>query len=182
MRRLTTLLATLAMLLTALPAAADDGRHTFGPFASGSPDSGTCGNDWAADTFKRFFTVTPNGDGSYVLREDFRDGHFVTIAGASPGACETSSRHGATIRAGVRGSLHGFLAGRVTGGTFEPDGDCPAPCSGSKFLAIHFGPSAAWDIATFKFVYRASDEAGLTFTRWQNASPDQGGNHGDIAD
>ena len=186
MRRLTLVLTILAMLATALPAAADDGErdedgHGFGPFASGSTDSGTCGNDWANDTFKRFFEVTPNADGSFTLREDFRDGHFVTIAGASPGACEIGTPHGATIGAGVRGEFHGFLAGRVTGGTFTPVGGCPAPCSSAEFLAIHFGVlREAWDTSTFRFRYEA-DGHDLQFRRWQNASPDQGGNLGDIA-
>ena len=186
MRRLTLVFAILAMLATALPAAADDGErdedgHVFGPFVSSSPDSGTCGNNWANDTFKRFFKVTRNGDGSFTLREDFRDGHFVTIAGASPGACETGTSNGNTIRPGVRGEFHGFLAGRVTGGTFDPAGGCPAPCSGTKFVAIHFGTTAAWDVSTFRFRYEADDEDGLHFTHWQNASADQGGNRGDIA-
>ena len=186
MRRLTLVFAILAMLATALPAAADDGERdeggrVFGPYASGSPDSGTCGN-WANDTFKRFFKVTPNADGSFTLREDFRDGHFVTLAGASPAACETvsPSPHGTTIRAGVRGEFHGFLAGRVTGGTFTAAGGCPAPCSTAGFLATHFGASATWD-PSFRFRYEA-DGHGLQFRRWQNASADQGGNRGDIAD
>ena len=189
MRRLTLVLAILAMLATALPAAADDGERdqdgrVFGPFASSSKDSGTCGNDWANDTFERVFTVTRNADGSFTLREDFRDGEFVTIAGDSPGACETSSPHGTTIRAGVRGEFSGFLVGPVTGGTgtFEPAGGCPAPCTGTEFLAIHFGAGATWDTSTFRFRYEADDEDGLHFTHWQNASPDQGGNRGDIAD
>ena len=189
MRRLTLVFAILAMLATALPAAADDGERDrdgdgrgFGPYASSSADSGTCGNDWANDTFKRFFKVTRNSDGSFTLREDFRDGHFVTIAGASPGACEASTPHGTTIRAGVRGEFHGFLAGRVTGGTFTAAGGCPAPCTGTKFVAIHFGTAAAWDVSPFRFRYEADDEDGLHFTHWQNASDDQGGNRGDIAD
>ena len=190
MRRFTLLLTIVAMLAMSAPIAADDGRQNgqyeggrrFGPYASGSTDSGTCGNDWANDTFKRLFTVTSNADGSYTLREDFRDGKFVTVAGASPGACETSTPHGTTIRGAVRGEFAGFLAGRVSGGTFDPAGGCPDPCSGSTFLRIHFGPAATWDVSTFRFRYHVDDEAGLHFTRWQNASGDQGGNQGDIAD
>ena len=48
-------------------------------------------------------------------------------------------------------------------------------------MAIHFGSAAAWDVTTFRFRYNADDEAGLRLTHWQNASPDQGGNKGDIA-
>ena len=190
MRRLTLVLTILAMLALTVPIAADDGEQNgehgdgrgFGPYASGSADSGTCGNDWANDTFKRFFTAKRNADGSYTLREEFRNGKFVTVAGASPGACETSGTHGTTIRAGVRGEFSGFLAGRVTGGTFDPAGGCPDPCSGSKFLSIHFGATATWDVSTYRFRYNADDEDGLHFTHWQNASADQGGNRGDIAD
>ena len=188
MRRLTLVFAILAMLATALPAAADDGERdkdgrVFGPFASGSTDSGTCGNDWANDTFERLFTVKRNEDRTFTLREDFREGEFVTIAGASPGACETGTSNGNTIRAGVRGEFSGYLAGRVTGGTgtFEPAGGCPAPCGGDKFVSIHFGAGATWDVTTFRFRYKADDEDGLRFTHWQNASPDKGGNKGDIA-
>ncbi len=194
MRRLTLFLTILAMLALAIPASADDGDkgdrdsdhgdggRGFGPYASGSTDSGTCGNDWANDIFERVFTATRNADGSYTLREDYRDGKFVTIAGASPGACETGTAHGATIRAGVRGEFSGYLSGRVTGGTFDAAGGCPAPCNGTKFLSIHFGPAAAWDVSTFRFTYHADDEVGLHFLHWRNASADRGGNQGDIAD
>src|SRR3981081_2401442 len=108
MRQLTIVFAILAMLAIAMPAAADDGSRegrgrVFGPYASSSTDSGTCGPDWANDTFDRFFTVTQNSDGMYNLREDFRDGRFVTIAGVSPGACETSTPHGLTVPGGIRG-------------------------------------------------------------------------------
>ena len=126
--------------------------------------------------------LSRNVDGSFTMREDFRDGHFVTIAGTSPGACETGTPHGTTIRAGVRGEFHGFVAGPVAGGTFQPAGGCPAPCNGTKFVSIHFGSGATWDTPTFRFRYEADDEDGLHFTQWQNASPDQGGNRGDIAD
>src|SRR5690349_7855627 len=39
----------------------------YGPYASGSEDSGTCGNDWAQDTFDRHFTVHNNRDGTYTV-------------------------------------------------------------------------------------------------------------------
>lgn len=42
------------------------------------------------------------------------------------------------------------------------------------------GASAAWNVVPWKFVYEA-EQKGLQFRHWQNASDDQGGNHGDIA-
>src|SRR5690349_9785133 len=60
----------------------------YGPYPSGSPDSGTCG-DWANDTFDRDFTVrTSNGETTVV--EQFKNGSFVTMSGPSPGACDSS--------------------------------------------------------------------------------------------
>jgi hypothetical protein len=201
MRRLTIVFAILAMLAIAMPAAASDGSRedsrdgsrddgsregrgrVFGPYASASADSGTCGNDWANDTFDRYFTVTKNADGTYYVREDYREGRFVTIAGVSPGACNTSPipviGNGSTIGAGVRGQFSGFLAGQVTGGTYQAAGGCPAPCNGDTFIATHFG-AAVWSVAPFRFRYEAESD-GLRLNKWQNASPDQGGNQGDIA-
>src|SRR5258708_24420346 len=60
---------------------------------SGSPDSGTCGNNWANDTFTREFDVQQSG-GTFVLTEFFKDGHFVTVAGFSPGGLPTRGDHG----------------------------------------------------------------------------------------
>jgi hypothetical protein len=153
-------------------------RH-FGPFAGSSQDSGTCGNNWAQDTFKRQFTVSQAG-GTWTVREDFKDGKFVTLAGASPGACQTSGTHGSLVAAGIEGSFKGWLSGAVTGGTFDPEATCPDPCGGDQFIAAHFGASATWNVAPFKFEYHAEKDH-LAFRHWQNASADQGGNQGDIA-
>src|SRR6266545_6406928 len=43
-------------LATALSCGGSPTQH-YGPYASSSPDSSTCGNDWAQDTFDRHFTV-----------------------------------------------------------------------------------------------------------------------------
>src|SRR5882672_6251609 len=112
---------------------------------SGSPDSGTCGNDWANDTFNREFDVQQNGD-TFVLTEFFKDGHFVTVEGPSPGGCESGSDHGSWVKAGVRGSFHGFLSGTVTGGSYNPNATCPDPCDGSTFVPAFFGSEATWNI------------------------------------
>ncbi len=183
MRNVLTVFLTLltSVALSGSVLAADEGfRHHFGPFAGSSPDSGTCGNDWAKDTFKRFFTVSRASDSSFTLREDFKEGEFVTVAGDSPGGCETAAPHGSTVEAGIRGNFHGFLAGAVTSGIFDPNATCRAPCNGAKFLTAFFGPSAVWGVNTFKFNYHA-EAPHLAFRNWQNASDDQGGNRGDIA-
>jgi len=172
-------------------AAGADSKATFGPFASTSPDSGTCGNNWANDTFNREFKVHDNGDGTFSVREDFKDGEFVTVAGSSPGGCEADSHHGALVDAGVTGEFHGYLDGTVTGGNFNPSGCAtPANCDTTAgFIANVFGPTAQYSCVsgpgscTFFFNYHAphADEQGLLFHHWINASADVGGNRGDIA-
>src|SRR6266849_6746282 len=93
----------------------------YGPYASGSPDSGTCGNNWADDTYNRHFTVFQNkDDGSLLVVEQFKDGNFVTpstdpslpYTNQSPGACNTlagPTGNGGVVAAGVQGSFHGYF-------------------------------------------------------------------------
>ena len=83
------------------------------------PDSGTCGNVWATDTSTRKWTVKKNNDGTFrVGRQD--KGTFVTIAGQSPGACDTTGKHGTHVNVGINGKFHGYLRGTVSNGTFNP--------------------------------------------------------------
>lgn len=147
----------------------------YGPFPSSSPDSGTCGNDWATDTFDRHFKVDtqPNADGTYTITQEFKKGTFVTNAGASPGACETNP--GGTVAAGVTGKMHGSFTIVVSGGTFNPAATCPTACTTAGFVAAVFGPTATYDVPTFSFHYSAGNNG-----EWKNASADRGGNHGDI--
>src|SRR3954453_1977025 len=158
--------------------------NTKGPYDGASADSGTCGNDWANDTFKRKFTVTDNGGGTFTLREDIIAGKFVTVAGASPGACEVLSGptgNGHTVAAGIKGEFSGYFIGPVTGGTYNPNATCADPSTGTSYLAAFFGPTAVWKTPTWEFDYHANGAGKLLFARWQNASVDQGGNVGDIA-
>lgn len=64
----------------------------YGPYASDSPDSGTCGNNWAIDVMDRVYKVAvePNADGSYSVRQEFKQGTFTTVAGASPARVRTA--------------------------------------------------------------------------------------------
>ncbi len=159
----------------------DHGGHgkesKFGPYNSTSPDNGTCQNPWANDTFKREYKVRDNGDGTFFVHEDYKDGSFVTNAGPSPGACEPDSHHGTTVAAGITGKFKGFIEGTVTGGTYNPNG-CNAPsnpCAGSTsgFITATFGPGATFTCflgfagCKFDFDYKAHDQ-GLIYRHWED--------------
>jgi hypothetical protein len=162
----------------------------YGPYASGSPDSGTCGNDWADDTFDRDFTVRTASDGTITIVEQFKNGSFVTTAGPSPGACDqTDQSPPGTIRDGVTGSMHGYFI--VSGATMETNSSpyCDAAnstnadCTTATFINTHFIPCYpfACTVTTYFDHYAAGDQ-GLVYNEWKNASCDRGGNHGDISD
>jgi hypothetical protein len=183
-RWLSLAVSILALAATPATAMAGHGSAHFGPINSGSTDSSTCGGDWANDTFKRVFDVptTPSADGSYSGTESFIEGRFVTIAGASPGACESGSNNGGMIAAGVTGSFHGSFQLVVHNGAFNPDASCDeSTCnSTTKFVATVFGAAATFDTGpSFVFTYHAN-EPDLVQREWQNASGDEGGNSGDI--
>jgi hypothetical protein len=157
-------------------ALADPATVHYGPFATTSPDSGTCGSSWANDEFLRSFRVDiqPNADGTFNVFERVRHGRFVTVAGPSPGACDTNP--GGTVAAGVRGRFHGTVFMVVTG-DFDPDAACTADTCGKRagFIATVFGPGATFTTPSFEFRYHAGRNG-----RWINASADLGGNRGDI--
>ncbi len=172
----------LVDLASALPA--PNNTQHYGPYTSSSPDSGTCGNDWAEDTFDRHFTVHNNGDGTFTVVEQFKRGSFVTNSGFSPGACDsTDGTPPGVITAGKTGSMHGYLIITVVGTQSSQDAACiagtpAAPCTTTGFIATHFAGTST--IGTFFFHYSAGDQ-GLVYHEWKNASTDRGGNHGDIA-
>jgi len=163
-------------------AGADPSAHGtlhFGPFASGSPDSGTCGNDWADDTYNRFFTVVTNEDRTARVVEFFKDATFTTRAGLSPGACENGATTHA-VTAGIQGRFQGYFLISVIGGTLKRDAVCTvATCGTTKdFVNTVFGVMT-YDVTTFLFNYSSSDQQ-LIQHHWKNASDDRGGNRGDI--
>ena len=176
------------LLATSSVAAGPEDQH-FGLFASTSPDNGSCQNEWAIDTFDRFFDVHNNGDGSFSVREQFKNGSFVTNAGPSPGACETDPRHGTTLLAGMNGTFTGYLDFTVTGGTFTPGGCAATPgiCTTTAgFVSAIFpggtrgcGPT---NVCKFGFEYAAGDQ-GLLYHHWADVSDRTGSDlfRGDIA-
>jgi hypothetical protein len=170
-------------------AASDKGKNSengqatlhYGPFASGSTDSGTCGPDWANDQFNRVFTVTTKTDGTVRVVEFFKNGSFVTIAGSSPGACENGPNNGGMVKAGIKGRFQGYFVIAVTGGTLNRSATCTLATCGTTagFIKTVFGPAATFNVTTFLFNYHSKDK-GLIQRHWTNASANRGGNRGDI--
>jgi hypothetical protein len=175
--------ADLSILLA--PPGSNATQH-YGPYPSMSPDSGTCGNDWATDTFDRHFTVKSNQDGTFTVIEQFKNGDFTTMQGASPGACQPTPTNG-FVADGVVGSMHGyFIISNVgTQTSFSPYCDAASMsnsnCTTMTFIDTHFNPCypSVCTVTTFFFHYSAGDQQ-LVEHEWKNASPDRGGNHGDI--
>ncbi len=164
----------------------------YGPYSSTSTDSGTCGNDWATDTFNRHFTVFMNRlSGAILVVEQFKKGSFVTMVGPSPGACEPPPT-GGMVAAGVTGSLYGYfiIEPIAAGSQTSMDSHCDAatmsntPCYTTTFINSHFAPCypVTCTVTTFFFHYTAPSPAmqGLIENEWKNASADRGGNRGDI--
>lgn len=191
------LLAGLALAATALAdpghkgkGKPQRGKHTF---VVTTTDNGSCGTPWANDVVKRTYIVKANGDGTYTLTRRDR-GRFVTLGGTSPGACDTTGRHGHAVRPGVTGRLVGFLRGTVSGGTYNPNATCVGPTCGftDVFLTTFFGPTATFSCfvnspdCKFNFNYTAPRQH-LLFRHWQDKG--KGGGtflkeqfRGDIAD
>jgi hypothetical protein len=179
------LFSTMNLAPVLNPTGATPTKH-YGPYASGSPDSGTCGNDWAEDTFDRDFTVRSNGDGTYTVVEQFKNGSFTTNAGPSPGGCETNV--GGMLVAGKTGSMHGYFivtnVGPPTSNSPSCDANNPSStdCSTATFINTHFAPCypVTCTVTTYFDHYAAGDQK-LVYHEWKNASADRGGDDGDIA-
>jgi hypothetical protein len=203
MRRIVILLALLAaaLALTAVASAAQGDKQPHPNKATTTirtTDGGCAGNVWADDTLKRTVKAHRNKDGSYRVRIEDK-GTFVTNAGgttASPGNCpENKSKHGHTVRAGVQGSVKGYITGTVRNGTFNPNATCTAvPCTKAVFIAAFFGPTAQFSCLTensrdckFKYDYHAKKNQNLLFRHWQDRGAGAGTMlkekfKGDIAD
>lgn len=177
----------LGILLPPDPPATPPPTQHYGPYASTSPDSGTCGNDWAQDMFDRHFTVFNRGN-SLVVVQQFKGGSFVTNAGPSPGACQDSAIPAGTVAAGVTGTMHGYFVIPIPPGSTQISNDpsCVAgnpslECTTAGFIDSHFDCTylVSCFVTTFFFHYAAGDQD-LIMHEWKNASDDRGGNHGDI--
>jgi hypothetical protein len=155
----------------------------YGPYNTTSPDSGTCGNFWAEDTFDRHFTVHNNHDGTYTVVEQFKNGSFVTNDELSPGACDNSDgTPPGIISPNKTGSMQGYEIITVVGSQSSTATTCTTTgdCTTAGFIESHF-LGATYTVGTYFFHYSAGAQ-GLIYHEWKNASEDRGGNHGDISD
>jgi hypothetical protein len=173
----------------------------YGPYLSSSPDSGSCGNDWATDTFDRHFSVF-NRDGSIVVVQQFKDFNFITPASdspfinPSPGACNNGSLYdGGVVANGVTGSAVGYFIIQTIPGTKQTSDSpyCDAvamtntDCTTAKFINSHFDCTytVTCVVNTFYDHYTApktstAPNSALIENEWKDASADRGGMNGDI--
>lgn len=147
----------------------------IGPIRSHAIDTGTCGNNWAKDTFDRYYSVTQNKDGTYTLHVDVKAGTFITTAGASPASCQTEAIL-RNIPGGISGTMQGYLDARISEGTYNQNATCgQLNCQTTAGFISTFFPGARYNITDYYFFY-STDHRG----EWKNASESRGGNHGDI--
>jgi hypothetical protein len=161
----------------------------YGPYASGSPDTGSCGNRWAEDVFDREFTVRSNEDGTFSVVEQFKNGWLATVIGPSPGACETGyTSHGTVIVPGAVGEMTGYLVVSDAGAPTSTSPYCDATdpvnpvCTTAIFVNTHFAPCYPFTcgVTTYYFHYAVGQPTPI-YHEWKNASADRGGDGGDIA-
>jgi hypothetical protein len=175
-----------ALALAAIGVANPGNDHKGKPNAKGgkfvffvtTTDHGCQFRPWATDTIRRVYKVRQRQDGSYVVRREDR-GRFVTLAGKSPSAdpCPgviRRGKHGQTLLVGMRGKMHGYLQGTVTGGTFNPNGTCTAECTSGDFIAGFFTAGSTFTCSQgyagcrFNFSYTAQrhKRQGLRYHHW----------------
>jgi hypothetical protein len=147
-------------------------------------DHGCDYRSWATDTVRRVYKVRRHQDGSYTVRREDK-GRFVTLAGQSPGAdpCPgviRRGKHGSTLLAGMKGKLHGYLVGTVTGGTFDPNGTCTATCSAGDFINNFFSAGASYTCRngyagcrfSFEYTSQRHKKQGLKYHHWVDRGTD----------
>jgi hypothetical protein len=176
MKKAITGLTAAVALAVAVPASANSpATQHLGPYASNSPDSGTCGNTWANDTMNRDYSVdtVQNSDRTWNVTEEFKNGTFVTNLGPSPEACGKDP--GGTVSAGITGNFHGSFGIVVSGGTYYPNATCPGFCYTADFVNAFFPGNTGYNVTTYDLNYNAGPNGD-----WKDASANRGGDAGDI--
>lgn len=206
MRRLLLLVAPVAILggllagsshigLASTKAPAVTGSLTDKPYTATTPDSGSCGNNWAIDLFARSFVIHPqNPDGTWTVTENFNKGRFITLGNGetgslvSPGHCDgAGNTH--TLKEGVSGTFQGsFTITIATGHTYHGGQGCSSDETTSGASTDDGCTTAAWVFNAFGATYPTSDAqvtaysltyhtVGLLGNTWTDANT---GDSGDI--
>jgi hypothetical protein len=162
-----------------------NGTDQFGPYTLVTQDGGSCGGAWANETFDRTWKVHDNGDGTFLVSRQDKNGTFETLDGNSPGGCSTSEHHGTTLTAGIVGQMSGDLTFDVVSSSYDPTACESADCSTTTdFLAAVFPgfDSYCSSVCRWNFEYSSNDKA-LAYHHWQDRSDATGDDIfvGDIA-
>jgi hypothetical protein len=140
----------------------------FGPYDSASDDSSVCGGDWAHDTYKVTYVVTPQSNGSFNVTKLY-NGTFTTIAGDSPDDTSCGAPAG-NVAAGITGKFHGDYALTAPApADFDLTATCPAGCTTADFFQAFFGTTAPTNYA-WQFHYSTTNSS------WDNTDHGNTGN------
>ena len=166
MRKLITMLAlTLGALAltatafghdgTARPPRRQEASHKHGHFPSAPsrsrrPTTARAGPSGRPTSSSGRYVVKKNGDGSYTLTR-FDRGRFTTLAGVSPGACDTTGDHGHDGPGRRQGPPRRLHPRHGHGRHVRQERDVhrrPTAASRDVFLKTFFGPNAQSGRAT----------------------------------
>jgi hypothetical protein len=175
------------------------GSFTDKPYTATTPDSGSCGQNWAIDLYTREFVISPKAsDGTTKVVEHFNNAKFITLgdgdtgSAQSPGACDTDSNPDHMLKAGVSGTFSGTFTITVAAGfTYDPGNGCGSSegasgaavdtgCDDARWVAMAFQNavlnSANANTTAYSLTYKASG-SGLLGKTWTDANT---GDSGDI--
>lgn len=178
MKRFLIAAAILTTVAISAPASAGvGGKGTKeGPYGPVSfQDYGTCQNLWTDMTQKTTYIVPkPSKDGSYAVQFTL-SGPLTSIAGQSPGACNSGTDNGSTVKGGIKGKVvqHFYIV--VSGGKFNPKATCSDACATDyewtgldTFVGTFFKGGATWAFSTTKLAHEVvtSTDKRLCAKKW----------------
>ncbi len=173
------------------------GSFTDKPYTATTPDSGSCGQNWAIDLYTRDFVISPKAsNGTTTVVEHFNNAKFITLgdgdtgSAQSPGACDSDSNPDHMLKAGVSGTFSGTFTIVVDSGyTYNPGNGCGSQegatgaavdtgCDDASWIQMAF-PGAVFNTNTttpaYALTYHASGS--LDGNTWTDSSA---GDSGDI--
>jgi hypothetical protein len=139
-------------------------------------DYGTCTNTWADTSQKTTYYVPKKSkDGTYQVQFDLA-GTFSSIAGQSPGACNSGTDNGNTVSKGIKGKMVQNFHIVVSGGKFNPKAKCSDTCATdytfdgvNTFVSTFFKGGASWTFSSTKLTHElvTSTDKKLCAKKWE---------------